>query len=74
MKFTDKEMGLIQDALRYRFCFLETGQAHLSYDDMVKMDEATRRKARVRLPTREQMEAAAEVRQLWEKVLSRRFS
>lgn len=70
---TDHEWRLIQDALRYRFCFLESGQCHLSYDDIKKMDDDERRRNDVRLPSREQLAAANEVRKLWEKVMHRRF-
>jgi hypothetical protein len=72
-QITDDEWRLIQDALRYRFCFLESGQCHLSYDDIKKMDDKERRRQGVRLPTREQLEGASEVRKLWEKVMHRRF-
>lgn len=72
MTFTDEELDIIQTSLGVRFCLLETGTAHISYDDTLRMDEGTKKQLGVRMPSREQLEESTKVRKLWERLLHRR--
>lgn len=72
LSFTEGELELIRESLSLKFCLLESGQVHISYDDMLRMDEASREHWGVRMPSREQLEEARKYRALWERILQRR--
>lgn len=71
MSFSDEELELIKDALPLKFCFLETGNALVSYDDMVRTDDSSRKRLCLRMPSREQLELAKKYRDLWSRILQR---
>lgn len=66
---TKKELAYIVMGLGHKKCMLETGDPLYSHADLIRMDEKSRKRFRLRLADRDQLEQAREIEALMAKLM-----